>query len=364
MTFAGRFQFRLRTVLIFTAFIATVAAWGSAKWRAAVREAEVVASLRSSGVRVHYEYQGDCYYMSHRQEDAKDVPPWLVQKGVKKELVSHATCLCISAGLNTLKSLQTCDFLALPELSSLVIHNEEVTDSDLVALKFMPSLQRLLLIDAKNVRGAGLRMLTRPQRLRDLNCSGASLNESGMKQISQFANLDSLNMDNQTISAEGMKELSSLKNLKSLSLNRSTIHKDGWPLVKNLEKLEYLSLNGSPVTESDLAYVASLPRLQWLELGYTRVGDVAAEHLTKCRRLEYLDLSATGITNLGLRRLTYLKSLKTLKLGHIKIDDEGARELMALPSIERIDLSNAAIVGNAGTDLKKVLGDRVSLPDS
>jgi internalin A len=133
---------------------------------------------------------------------------------------------------------------------------------------------------AHNLNGRGFDALTGLASLKELDLSGAGIDEEGIRHIAQLAGLEELDLSETGISGKGLAELARLKHLKSLNLRFCRA-----------------------MRSADLAPLVELPALEDLSLADCRINDEAADTLKKLNKLRTLNVDRTGMSSDVIREL-------------------------------------------------------------
>jgi len=166
-----RFQFRLRTLFIFTLIVAIPCAWLGRKIEQKQRERHAVNAIRKLGSLVIYDYEND--------NQPPSGPAWL-RKLLGNDFFSDA--IAVEAFVGNIGDADLANVKELPHLRILEVEDCAVTDAGLANLKGLAELQSL------NLRGTGV-------------------TDAGIIQIKQLTRLDVLALDNTKVTEKGVKEL-------------------------------------------------------------------------------------------------------------------------------------------------------------
>jgi hypothetical protein len=207
LCFHWRFQFSLRSLLVFTIAVAIPCSWLAVEMKRAREQKAAVEAIYHFGGKVFYQYS----YCSDRS---------------LTNLLSH-------------------EFLA----ESYHVHTgEEATDGDLVQLKKLKPLQGLT-IESIHVTDAGLVQLQGLNQLEDLNLSGTRVTDAGLIHLQEVKQLESLWLAKTHITDAGLVHLLPLSRLKCLFLENTTVTDAGLVHLQGMHQLQGLGLDNTKVTD-------------------------------------------------------------------------------------------------------------------
>jgi hypothetical protein len=210
-----RFQFSLRTLLIFTMVCAVACGWLGKRIEQKRKEREGREAIVSLGGSVRYDYQ-----------DGNGKPPgpdWL------RDL----------AGENF--------FSAVVEVR--LLGNPNVGDAELAHLEGMPQLQ-VLNIFATNVTDAGLLHLKGLTRLKRLYLGNTRVTDAGLTCLRGLNQLQEMSLWKTKVTNAGLEHVEELANLRELYLHSTNISDAGLAHLKRLNQLERIDLAETEVTEA------------------------------------------------------------------------------------------------------------------
>ena len=220
LLFHRRFQFSLRSMMLFVAVVAVVCSWFTVKMQQAGRQREVVLAVGRREGLVFYDYESDANGNSLPVTTEPPGPSWL-------------------------RNLLGVDFL------SDVRHIEcwQATDAGLVLLEGLTSLQILRLLGTQ-VTNAGLVRLKELTGLEHLWLESTQVTDAGLVHLKGLTNLEELLLDNTQVTDAGLMHLKGLTRLQALCLNYTQVTDAGLVHLKGLTRLEVLWLEDTPVTNA------------------------------------------------------------------------------------------------------------------
>ena len=165
LIFRWRFQFGIRSLLVFCVASSIAASWLTVEMRQARRQAETVAWTNKHGGWWHYDWQVD--------EDGEEM------SGPKPPAPSWA-----------LKAFGVDFFSSVVELE---FDDTIITDTGMEQLKELPDLHRLHLNGTK-VTDAGLECLEGLTRLQQLWLCGTKITDAGLEHLTKLSQLFWLNV--------------------------------------------------------------------------------------------------------------------------------------------------------------------------
>lgn len=187
-----------------------------------------------------------------------------------------------------------------------------ISDIELAQLGTCETLEVLCMKAPEyKITGAGIKSLSRLNRLRKLEMSGAPIPVEVLESFSEFTELEELSLVGE-FSPEDFAQFSTIKSLRTLRLDGTQLTSAGLRHIAGLRGVEELQMDMSQLKDEDLVELKKLSNLKRLDLSRSRVTDAGMIHLASLSHLENLILSNTRITDAGLSRLGNCKQLKWL----------------------------------------------------
>jgi hypothetical protein len=285
--FLWRPRFSLRTLLIVTALVASVAAWFT---HTTLRQRRVVAALTKLGADVAYEDNSNPHLKSW-------YPQWL-------------------------RNWLGIDFFAKATV---------VTFGDANSVS-----RSKLGTRSTNVHSRG-RITQGQQGTR--NVLWNVVGEEAMQQVRRLPNLQKL-----TIKAFTAKQASSPSDYPIFAKLEAhdELHVPALQLLKNHPTLEELELP-SRITDAGLRHLSKLTKLESLCLNDLPITDAGLEHLRGATGMSSLALSGTKITDAGLAQLSGMTGLQTLILSSTSVTDESVDQLLRFKNLKEVTAYDAGI---------------------
>jgi hypothetical protein len=120
-----------------------------------------------------------------------------------------------------------------------------------------------------------------------------------MLHVRHLGSLEGLHLEGIRITDAGLIHVPGLLNLRRLTLHSTRITDAGLANLAGLKNIEVLSLQGTHITDDGLVHLKALPHLHHLSLARTRITDAAHLHVRHLHGLEHLDAQGARITELG-----------------------------------------------------------------
>ncbi len=139
--------------------------------------------------------------------------------------------------------------------------------------------------------------------------------------------------DSGTTADKALPYIACLTHLETLDLSDLPIDDSGLGQLRGLAQLEVLGLCRSGVSDAGLAVIGNLRTLKHLYLDGTSITDAGLTHLANLTNLVRLDLIGTSVTDAGLEHLRSLPSLGMLRLDSTRVTDAGLIELGHFPAL-------------------------------
>jgi hypothetical protein len=304
-----RFQFGVRSLLLFLVAISIPLGWFAWEMEEARRQREAVEAIGEAGGIVNYNYQ----YISDQFGGLQSTQPaWL------RKLLGDDFCY---------------------EVVAVDCSARDFDDNDARHLRALTKLERLLLGDTL-ITDKGLADLKGIIDLKRLSLENTQITGNGLAHLRGMTKLESLKLGGTQVTDAGLAHLRVLTKLVELSLENTQTTDNGLGHFKGMTDIVELSLHNTQITDAGLAHLKAMTKLQSLGLGGTQVTDAGLADLTGTTDLKRLGLDGTQITDKGLVHLKGMTGLETLYIGGSRITDEGRKELRsALPKCDILTVS-------------------------
>jgi Leucine-rich repeat (LRR) protein len=249
------------------------------------------------------------------------------------------------AGLKNLKYLNL-SFANITDDGLKHLHGlANLADLDLVAtpvtgatLDGFAGLTRIDLLNTK-VTDAGMRGISRLEKLESLNLQGTKITDAGLKELKGMKRLTELSLP-KNVSAEGLKEITHLTTIKYLDLYEAALTDAAMKEVGQLTNLMTLDVAGKKTfTDAGLGHLKSLKELRKLNL-VANLSDDGLKGFENFPHLKVLSLDCPNITDCGIGHLKELKKLRDLSLRTTKVSDSWEAEFRAALPACKIYLGN------------------------
>jgi len=190
---------------------------------------------------------------------------------------------------------------ALPDLSSLTLASQRITDEGLAELD-LPNLTDLD-IQATRASGVGLRPNSVPA-LRTL-ALGQLTDDAALARAGQFKNLRNLIVYRGRVSDAGLRSLTQLTYLESLVISGPTRLTDrGVAALAEITSLNNVQLDGQLLTFEAAESLSELPRLKSLSLHSGNLDDAGLNIFQPGPELLILELRGTSISDGAFERFS------------------------------------------------------------
>lgn len=216
-----RFQFGVRSLLVFVAAASIPLGWFAWQMQRARRQREAVEAIMESRGLVFYDYRWD--------EDTE----WLNFKAEPK------TPKWLRESLGD-------DFFYCPHTLSL--SHQQVRETDLKRVGRLPTL-RLLCLNDTRVTDAGLRYVKGLTELKRLSLGATQVSDAGLEQLKGLTGLKRLDLSSTQVTDAGMEHLTGLADLRTLDLFSDQITDEGLAHLTKLANLEVLGIKFAQVTD-------------------------------------------------------------------------------------------------------------------
>ncbi len=293
-------QFSLRTLLVATLLACCVFAWMAYRSRSGRQQRAAAIALQTSGASVQFDPRLD--------SDSR-----FLKAASEGPIGAFA------------------DMFA-PNVDDVFAEDKPLTDADLVNLRGLKHLDRLVL-------------------------SGTKITDAGLEHLRHVPQLPNLQLSRTAITDAGLVHLKAVPRLEVLLLDGTEITDAGLVHLRALPRLRVLDLSGTAIGDAGLAHLQDLKQLDFLQLNETRITDAGLAHLQSLERLEDLDLTGTNVTGEGFARLGSLPYLTRLYLNNTQLNDTGMSQLRQLASLVILNMENTPASDRAVDSLRQTLPD-------
>jgi hypothetical protein len=139
--------------------------------------------------------------------------------------------------------------------------------------------------------------------LTTLNLNGNPITDAGLEHLAGLAHLESLYLADTNVSGLGLERLTALFDLRDLEIDGMQLDDACLRELASFPSLEVLSLESCGLDDGSMELIALLPRLRRLHIGNSPVTDVGLMHLEKLEQLRIVYAYDTCITSAGVKRL-------------------------------------------------------------
>jgi Leucine-rich repeat (LRR) protein len=338
-----RFQFSLRSLLIFVSVCGALSGWIGTMLKRVHDQRAVVKKIQNLGGEVYYDYQKTEGRWGIQTKNEPPGPRWL-RWMLGDDFFANAEYVFFNSLQIVLKEEDLALLRDLPNIKDIAVFSPGITDQGLEILGSLPNLEGLNLSDAKSITGEGLGRLENAQKLKSLTLYGVAVNDSTVAHIDKLANLQSLQLVKTSVTDDGLASIARLSHLKYLDifLNGSLTYKS-LNSIGQLQSLESLCIIGNSAFDRDFDRLKALHKLKTLKINSCSFHDEDMEILSEFKELTVLHLSGSLITDDGMVHLQSLTKLQELNLSNTQIGNPGLAHLKPLTNLEQLSLSSTKI---------------------
>src|SRR5574340_1220304 len=124
----------------------------------------------------------------------------------------------------------------------------------------------------------------------DVFAKDKPLTDADLVNLRGLKHLKRLVLSGTKITDAGLEHLGQVPQLPNLQLSRTAITDAGLVHLNAVPRLEVLVLDGTQITDAGLVHVGTLRHLRVLDLSTTAVGDAGVVHLQGLKQLDFLQL--------------------------------------------------------------------------
>ncbi len=337
LLFHGRFQFRIRSLLLLTVAIAITRSWFAAALAQSRRQAATIEWACSIGMDSRYDWDD-------RSWDGAGAgfpriagpPPNCLANAVGVDFFSTPTTIGIGrSSVDVGSEIQRLAEFA--PLWHLELDGPYFTDPQMERL--LPEISDFRYHDSHRI-GAGLRLLGPILRPHWISVRSASLDVRAINTLAAMPWLRKLSFDSVGFSDDAVASFERLTQLRELRFDGGYFPAEILRRVGRLTNLRALRIS-NVIGDDELRPIVPLVQLEELDLSHNNLSDDAIRQLANYPQLRSLDLSATNVKASGIRLLGDLTMLHSLKDGESsRLTDADLKTLPALAQVESIDMAS------------------------
>lgn len=246
------------------------------------------------------------------------MPSTSMGQGIDDDEVSSAVDKRLRARTLELDSIQVSEKGLEPlkrctGLSELRLTASEFPPGALKSIEGIPL--RLLSLCSSNANDEALDHVAKIKSLKTLDLSDTAITTAGVAKLSELKDLRILNLGKLPL-ADHTENLSILSTfpLKDLELSGATINEQVLTIVSNCKSLKVLMIAGVHLTANDLKILAKTPNLEYLDLSNT---DLKDNELLVLKTFPHLESIILGPKNVTEKTLKVVDSMPNLTHGKI-----------------------------------------------
>jgi hypothetical protein len=254
LLFRWRFQFSIRSLLVFVVVAALPCGWLASQMKEAERQKAAAEAIMKLDGLAWYDHQY-----------------WESSDGTK---IVHVDAR--PSGPVSLQSLLGRDFFN--SVVAVVLDGTKVTDADLEHIEVLAQIQ-------------------------ELDLERTPITDAGLGNLKSLTRLQRLNLGQTQVSDAGLNHLKGMRQLRNLDLDDTQVTDTGLELLIEMPQLQGLGLYHTRVTDAGLEHLKKLTHLHKLILDGKKITDAGLEHLKGLNQLEILYLESTQVTAAGVAKL-------------------------------------------------------------
>jgi hypothetical protein len=219
-----RYQFSLRTLILFVTLAAVMCSWLTICLRDAALQRETVKKLRSRGIEVTYQW----VWNQRNSTDRTEPRP------------SYPRTLWMLLGEDFFSGIHSVGF------------DKNTTNEDLAMLDGLPGVKELVLVDCLKCTDEGLQYIARQSELEELWLTGKQINDRSMQYFRKLKNLKKLRLFWTKVTNDGLENLNGLHNLQRLSLCGRQFSDASLKYLKKMKQLKELSFLDTAISDKGI----------------------------------------------------------------------------------------------------------------
>jgi hypothetical protein len=226
LLFRWRFQYSLRSLLIFVTVFAVACSWFTVKMNQAKRQREFRNLLAGMGYQSQFDFDGEIMEVSYHPRN-RPYPEWLE------------------------------DLLGMDFLYDVTAIGRPI--------EFLPPRNKLSDVEMERMKDLS--------KLRDLEIANSMVTDVGLESLQGLAQLRFLRLSHTGITDRGLESLKNMNDLEVLCLQETQVSDLEICHLLHMRKLRILDLTGTKITDAGMELVSRLTKLEYLELSNTRITD-------------------------------------------------------------------------------------------
>lgn len=140
--------------------------------------------------------------------------------------------------------------LTLPNLRTLKLANQTLTDEHLMTFPNWPALERIEVLTTK-ITDRGVKRLAKFSSLKELSLAESKVTDEGVKHLLELTNLERLNLqDCVGVTNQSLKTIANMPALKWVSVERTSITGDALMDVSSSKTLRYFAIGHKKATKT------------------------------------------------------------------------------------------------------------------
>jgi hypothetical protein len=166
-----------------------------------------------------------------------------------------------------------------------------------------------------------------------------SVTDQQFKALKSLPDLKGLELVDVDITDRGIMQLQNCHNLIFASLKSSVVTGKGLAAFRNLKTLQHLDFEQNLFDDASLSNLSGLTDLYYLRLKDCRLTDAGLKHLQPLSNLVELVLSINKITDAGVASLLPLRNLRSLNITDTKVTMASVASLAKFPKLRELTIS-------------------------
>jgi Leucine-rich repeat (LRR) protein len=317
-----RFQFSLRSLLIFVSVVGVLCGYLGIFIQNVQKQRKAVKSIQRLGGQVHYDYEYDWSAF-----EATPPGPAFLRKMFGDDIFANVVDVSLYSETTAIQDKDVVILRELPRIKILSLNGPDITDESLKIVAELELLESLGLYRTK-ITGEGLKLLERNANLRHIVFDGPTVNDTTLANIEKLQNLRSIILRGTAITDAGLSKLPQLVSLRELTIGpHPALTANCLATISKIENLESLTLMGNISTSNNFAELRSLKKLKQLGIDSAAFDDHCMESVIHLDKLKSLNLAGTAITDSGMEKLKPLKILVSLDVSGTKVTQKGVLQL-------------------------------------
>ena len=191
-----------------------------------------------------------------------------------------------------------------PAFNHLELSGEIVQDADLAILKHIPQIDWVIVENAPKLTPQGFRqVLASLPNVASVTLQGENITDAWLEHLSTVPHLERVWLRETSLTAKAWPHLAKVSGLKELKVRNTSIKDAALKHLAPLKNLDEIELRGMTLNDAGLEHLAEVKELDLLDLSNSFIDDAALAKLHNAKQVSTIRLGNTKVTPVGIAKL-------------------------------------------------------------